>query len=270
MNLRPPELLPILLLLFTASSIVPAAARAQQSSIESLRPMAPNADPGLEVVTVKPTDPDDHNQGFGTHGQRIAIENMTVLNMICYAFSVQNNQVVNAPKWLDEARWNVDGVPDQPGVPSNKQYQRLVQKLLADRFHLQFHREQRVLSVYALTVAKSGAKLKASASAPDAPIDQTGHVGTGLQYRRYTNNNMQDFLEDLQFILSRPVVNRTNLSGRYDFMLRWSDEMQGGTDPAATPGFFTAIQEQLGLKLEPTKAPVDVMTIDHIERPSEN
>ena len=261
--------LPTLATLLLATSMLAQPAPAQQGGIESVQPMASNADPAFEVATIRPTDPSDQGQGFHLNGHRVHIENIPVLNMICFAYKLQNSQVVNAPKWLDEARWDVDGVPDQPGIPSNKQYQLMVQKLLADRFHLQFHREQRELPVYELTVLKSGSRLTPSKSAPDDGIDQTGHIGRGQQYMRYTNNNMQDFVEGLEYIVSRPVVNDTGLTGRYDFLLRWSNEMQDST-PNSAPGLFTAIQEQLGLKLVPTKAPVDVLVIDHVAQPSAN
>jgi len=190
-----------------------------------------------------------------------------VTNLICFAYSIHKSQIVNAPAWFDEVHWDIDGIPDVEGVPSLHQYQRMVEKLLGDRFALQIHHEKRELSVYVLTVAKGGPKLAVSKSDPDDSIDQTGN-GKGMM--KFTNNSMADFALGMQFMVGKPVVNETNLPGRFDFTLRWSPDELRTSEPDAAPGLYTAIQEELGLKLEPTRAPADVLVIDHAERPSQN
>jgi len=87
---------------------------------------------------------------------------------------------------------------------------------------------------------------------------------------KFTNNSMADFALGMQFMVGKPVVNETNLPGRFDFTLRWSPDELRTSEPDAAPGLYTAIQEELGLKLEPTRAPADVLVIDHAERPSQN
>lgn len=245
-------------------------AAAQDRATEALKPMARAADPGFEVATVKPADPNDHSQGFQLRGRHIFIENESVTNLICFAYSIQQSQLINASSWLENVSWDIDGVPDVEGYPNMQQYRHMVEKLLTGRFALRMHHEKRELSVYALTVAKGGVKLTQSKSTPDAPIDQTGHGDKGQQSWRFTNNTMGDFAMGMQFLVGKPIVDQTNLPGRFDFMLRWTPDELRTPDPDAPPGLFTAIQEQLGLKLDPTRAPTDVLVIDHAERPSEN
>jgi uncharacterized protein (TIGR03435 family) len=146
----------------------------------------------------------------------------------------------------------------------------MVQKLMADRFQLKFHFEKREQTVYVLSVVKAGPKLTRSQSDPNASggmgFGPPGHFGA-------TNATMGDVAGALgQGALNRPVVDQTGLTGRFDLRLTWTpDESQSATESAdAPPDLFTAIQEQLGLKLVSTKAPVDVLVIDHVEGPSAN
>jgi len=164
-------------------------------------------------------------------------------------------------------------------MPNDKQLKSMLKKLLADRFQLKFHTDKKELSVYALVPAKTGPKLtKSEADAGSLP----GLFFRGLGKLNVRNATMLDFTQLMQeAVLDRPVVDQTGLTGRWDFTLNWTpDESQfGGIGikvPApsdkvdAPPPLFTAIQEQIGLKLDPTKAPVDVMVIDKAERSSDN
>jgi len=146
----------------------------------------------------------------------------------------------------------------------------MVEKLLNNRFALRTHHEKRELSVYALTVAKGGVKLARSKSEPDAPIDQTGNLASGQQSWTFTNNTMTDFAMGMQFLVGKPVADQTSLIGRFDFTLTWTPDELRTPDPGAPPGLFTAIQEQLGLKLDSARAPTDVLVIDYADRPSAN
>ena len=155
----------------------------------------------------------------------------------------------------------------------------MVQKLLADRFKLTFHRDKKELSVFAIVVGKNGPKLTKSAGDPNG---LPGLFFRGLGDLPARNATMADFAGVMQTaVLDRPVVDQTGLSGRFDFELKWTpDETQfaglgvrvpaPSDDLAAPPDLFTAIQEQLGLKLQSTKAPVEVLVIDRVEKPSEN
>jgi uncharacterized protein (TIGR03435 family) len=231
--------------------------------------MPKDADPAFEVATIRPSNPEKTQLGFNLRGHRIAIENVTVAEMITFAYSLHPKQVVDEPAWVSTAKYDIDGVPDVEGQPNLRQYQRMVQKVLADRFDLKFHREKRNFSIYAVTVAKGGAKLAKTAD-PDSVPDQTGN-GHGSQHSmRFTNTTIENFILGTQYFLDRPMVDQTGLTGYYDITLRWSTDDGPASDPSAPPGFFTAIQEQLGLKLEPTKGPSDVFAIDQIEHPTAN
>jgi len=246
-----------------------ASASPPPQSTVPVAQMAADAHPSFEVATIKPTDPNDSNQGFHTRGHRISIENETVESLISFAYAIHAHQIVDGPAWFHSDRYDIDGVPDVEGEPNLKQYQEMVQKLLADRFQLKFHREKRELSIYAITIAKGGPKLTKS-TADNDQIDQTGN-GNGNQHRtKFTNNSMADFALGMQYFMERPVIDQTGLTGRFDFVLTWTPDASHTGDPNAAPGIFTAVQEELGLKLEPTKGPADVLVVDHVERPSEN
>jgi uncharacterized protein (TIGR03435 family) len=232
--------------------------------------MAKEADPDWEVSTVRPADPDSHSDGFHLNGRNIFIENQSVETMLLVAFGVHRKQLASVPDWVSTARWDVKGVPDVAGEPSMKQFEGMVQKVLAERFGLKFHWEKRDLSVYGVTVAKGGMKLAKSVGDPNGPPDMTGNGGVGQRMIRFTNTSMDDFAISMEFEMDKPVVNQTGLSGRYDFILNWATNETATSDPNAPPGVFTAIQEQLGLKLAPVKAQADVIVIDHVERPSAN
>jgi len=205
-----------------------------------------------------------------------------VSDILSFAYSIHQKQIVGAPAWVDTERFDIDGVPDMEGEANLKQSQGMYQKLLAERFGLTFHREKRELAVYAVTVAKSGAKLAKSKGDPEGNPDQTfTEMSSRRVTLRETNATMAEFALNMAGVMDRPVVNQTGIVGRFDFTLKWTpDETQFGSwgihfspavdDPNAEPGLFTAIQEQAGLKMEPVKAQTDVIVIDKVERPSAN
>jgi uncharacterized protein (TIGR03435 family) len=243
---------------------------AQDSATQPLMPMARDADPAFEVAVIKPSDPNDRNNGFGLEGRRISIEATSMTGLICFAYSIQRTQIVNAPQWFDDQPWDINGIPDTEGAPNWPQYRRMLQKLLSTRFGLVMHHDKRDLSVYALTVAKGGPKLEKSKSDPDALSDQSGHGVGPAQYMKFTNDSMPEFAQLLQLMGDRPVIDQTNLSGRYDFTLLWTPDVLRNTPTDTAPGLFTAVEEQLGLKLAATHAPTDVLVIDAVTRPTEN
>lgn len=232
--------------------------------------MASDADPSFEVAVIKPSDPNDSGDGFHQNGRHISIENQTVMSIICFAYAINEAQIVNAPKWFTEQRWDIDGVPDTEGEPNVNQYQRMVQKLLTTRFGVQMHHDKRGLSRYSLRVAKGGPKLAKSKSDPDAGMDENGWGQGSQRYMEFTNSNMSDLTLCLQASADKPIINETNLAGRYDFLLHWTPNEARATEPNAAPGLFTAIQEELGLKLEATRGPTDVLVIDAATQPTQN
>lgn len=204
--------------------------------------------------------------------------NASLSMLISFAYSVQATQIVNAPSWVKTDKYDVTAVPsvEQPTLAQSRV---MMQKLLSDRFKLTIHTDKKELSVYALGVDKTGPKLMKSDSSPNrSPSLLFGKLGN-LTVR---NANMRGFVSLLQeAVLDRPVIDQTGIDGRYDFTLNWTpDESQfrsigvripSPTDNAnAPPGLFTAIKEQIGLKLTAVKAPADVLVIDHVEKPSAN
>ncbi len=234
--------------------------------------MPPGATPEFEVATIKPTDPNQTSQGFGTRGERhIVCFNETVDDIISFAYGVHAQQIVGGPAWLNTNKYDVNGFPDVIGVPNLKQMRDMYRSLLTSRFNLTLHHETREISVYGLQVGKSGPKLAKSLGDPNGNPDQTvTHWTSQLIELKETNATIQEFAEMMGYLVERPVVDQTGLAGRYDFTLKWTPDGATTSDPNAPPGVFVAVGEQLGLKLEATKAMVDVIVIDHADRPSPN
>ena len=233
--------------------------------------MPPDATPEFEVATIKPTDPGWGNKGFHSNGRRISCDNETVGDIISFAYGLHVRQIVDGPGWLGTDRYDVDGVPDLIGEPNTNQMKDMYRGILSSRFNLAFHHETRPLSVYALHIGKDGPKLSKSLGDPKGQSDTTFTEWNSQAITlKATNVTMADFVWVMGMVSDRPAADQTGLAGRFDFRLRWAPEGAQPSDPNAPPGLFTAVQEQLGLKFEATKAPVDVLVIDHIDRPSPN
>jgi uncharacterized protein (TIGR03435 family) len=242
-------------------------------------PMAANANPSFEVATIKPSKPDTPGKMFSVQGRRFTTVNTTLSDIISYAYGIHSKQLIGAPAWVETDKFDVEAQPDGEGAPSDKQWKIMWQKLLADRFKLSFHRDKRELSVYVLSVSKTGQKLTKSEGDPNG---LPGLWFRGLGKLNVRNATMEDFAGLMQSaVLDRPVLNQTALPGRWDFILNWTpDDSQFAsfgvkipppTDAAnAPPALYTAIQEQIGLKLDATKAAADVFVVDHVEKPSDN
>jgi uncharacterized protein (TIGR03435 family) len=237
-----------------------------------------DANPTFEVATIKPTQEGTHFSIHPTGSGELVATDASLAYLIKFAYEVHPRQITKGPAWLDTDKYDLLAKPDIEGQPSLKQMRVMVQKLLADRLQLTFHHEKVELPVYAVTVAKGGPKLTINASNPDG---NPGYGG-GPRGMRVINSTIAEFISFvLNESLERPVVDQTGLgSARYNFVLKWTPDasqaggMAAGAPPAdnadAPPDIFTAMQQQLGLKLESTKALVDVMVIDHVEKPSPN
>jgi uncharacterized protein (TIGR03435 family) len=242
---------------------------------QRLKPMRKDASPAFEVATIKPSDPANSSSGFQIRGIHVHAQRENLRALIMFAYGVHPRQVLNPPAWADSDYFDVDGPPDEPGEPSLDQMRTMYRKLLADRFQLSCHTDKKELSVYVLAVGKNGHKLARSEQGLSDFPDQTMHGRGNLTER---NATMAEFAGMLQSaIVDRPVLDQTKLEGRFDFMLRWtpdpsqfSGRANPSDDPNAPPDLFAAMQEQLGLKLEATKALADVLVIDKVEKPSEN
>jgi uncharacterized protein (TIGR03435 family) len=231
--------------------------------------MAKGAHPTFEVATIKLSDPDSHRQGIGYHGRKVDATGQTLKSLMMFAYGVHGKQIVDEPAWASGDKYDIEGVADVPGEPDLKQMQEMYQKLFVERFGLQLKHEQREMTYYALTVAKSGARMAKAKDGDDASPDQTGE-GHGYMEMRYTANLMSDFALGMNYFTDRPIVDETGLAGRYDFTLKWMPNTVTEPEGGQIPGLFTAVQEQLGLKLELKKGMVDVLAVQEVQRPSEN
>jgi uncharacterized protein (TIGR03435 family) len=244
--------------------------------------MAPDANPAFEVATIKPSDPAHPEQIITLRGAEVITTNVTVHALINLGYWLHPKQLAGGPAWIETEKFDMAGKPDVPGQPNVDQMKVMIQKLLVDRFQLKFHFEKRELPVYAVRLAKTGAKITTSKDDPKGiPGWNFGRNPAGM-IMAFRNSPMSQFTAVLQNSTDRPVVDQTGLSGRYDFTLNFTPDaamataLSGGPpppaadNPDAAPDLFAAFQRQLGLKLEPTRAPVDVMVIDKVEKPSEN
>jgi len=248
----------------------------------------------IESATIKPSERNTPTYaGSKTHMIRMMYgrdgfeaRNVTLRAIIQEAYQVQANQIEGAEGLLDWFTFDVQVKQQEPetnGPPSAEHMvviRGFLQKLLAERAKLVFHTETKDLETYSLTVSDSGPKLQPTPAGGADDMQGSGPVRTGRQQMRMEMGGNQVFgigaqgmsSDDLAQLLSRqlgtPVVNKTGLNGRYEFNLHWSDGK--GSSGASEPSLSTAVQEQLGLKLEPQKGPTQVMVIDHIEEPGEN
>jgi uncharacterized protein (TIGR03435 family) len=244
--------------------------------------MPADAEPGVEVATIKPNNTDGSTMQVLTfRGRNLITVNSSLADLMMFAYSVQMKQIIGAPDWIEKDRYDINATPDVEGTPTADQVRIMIRKLLADRFQLKFHHDKREMSAFVLTVGKDGSKLK--------PSQPNGNLhGIGVQPARtgammFANNApipaFTSFLQSL--VLDRPVVDQTGLTGRYDLTVTFTpdDSLFNGhslgfpkpaDDVEPAPGLFDAIQQQLGLKLTAEKTQVDVLAIDHVEKPSAN
>jgi uncharacterized protein (TIGR03435 family) len=216
----------------------------------------------------------------GAH--QFVVRNHVLRTLIAAAYDLNPKAISGGPPWVDS--YHFDVLAETPGeIPPNLQEQMsMLRKLFAERFGLKFHREPKDMPVYALAVVKGGAKLKESTASADSfpagPPPLIFGVSLGSLHLPGRYATMGELASVFQrAVFDRPVIDRTGLNGRYDFDLEFAPDANifngafaGQTSDSDKPGLFTALQEQLGLKLEATKGPVDAMVIDHVEEPSAN
>jgi uncharacterized protein (TIGR03435 family) len=246
---------------------------------KQLQPMAADADPSFTTAIIKPSKPDDPSRGFTVLSGHLAAANIKLIDLISMAYEIHPKCVVGAPAWIDTDKLDITAQFNEKGEPNESQLRSMVRKLLAERFKLSFHRDKRELLVYALNKAGSGPKPAKSAADPNQLPKLTFE---DLGKLKVSNGTMQEFVNVMQFgVLDRPVLDQTGITGRWDFTLNWTpDDSQfrgmGARIPPpahaanAPPDLYTAIEQQVGLKLEAARAMANVMVIDHVERPLEN
>ena len=218
--------------------------------------------PTFQVATIKPSRPGE-SMTIQIRGHRFATTDCSFFDILKYAYGLHASQIVDGPEWLKTERFDILADPETESRPTSDEMKRMVRDLLADRFQFVFHRDKRDLPVYAIVVAKNGAKLTKSTRDPNG-IPAVSYTPGWLNAGDATMPDFASFLQ--RYVTDRPVVDQTGIPGKYDLSLHWTpDESEHG---GVFPGLYTAIQEQLGLKLEAVKAPVEVFVVDHVERPS--
>jgi uncharacterized protein (TIGR03435 family) len=243
-------------LLLACRIAIPSASLAQQ--------------PTFAVATIRPSSAEvkfEHDGKTETTPGTLRMQDVSVQTCIKWAYGVQDSQI-SGPGWIDSDKFDITAKADNPAT--EQQMKLMLQTLLADRFKLAFHHENKELKAFVLTVAKGGAKVH-PASEPNAkPFHQNSANGTVV--RSMTIREFGDFIAGP---LQKPVIDETGLTGRYDFVLDFTpylpDAKNMGPDrPDTTSILMAAMEGELGLKLESRKTEVEMMVVDHIEKPSEN
>jgi len=234
------------------------------------QPAAPNR--AFEVASIKPHEGPIRNFGVHTSGMRLTADAYNLGQLVVFAYGVKNFQVVGPPPLLNdsEARWDIVAKAEGESVPTRAEFRMMLQRLLAERFHLEIRRETRQMQVYALVVGKSGPKFKESGADAD-PIQHYGGQGSN-NVITMPKAGMADVVDALgNAMLDHPVVDQTGLSGAYNIKLTFMSNSKGtATDPGDGIDVFQAVQEQLGLKLEARTAAVEMIVVERAEKPSGN
>jgi uncharacterized protein (TIGR03435 family) len=248
------------------------------ASSQSTAPQNPTAAPTFDIAVIRPTasQPNDRTHIWSAPDDgHFKAQNVTLKQLIQFAFAIPDNRILSGPSWLNATRFDLEAKAD-PAVNSQmshltpedgkRQKQAMLQALLADRFQLTVHQETRELPIYDLVTVKGGPRTFSQANG------NTFDFGNGHMRIEGGDNTMTVLADQLSQIVGRVVVDKTGIQGRYLLNLKWTPD---GTapqpdNPDAPPSIYTALQEQLGLKLEPQKGPVPVLSIDHADPPSDN
>ncbi|MCU1338696.1 MAG: hypothetical protein JWO19_4277 [Bryobacterales bacterium] len=222
----------------------------------------------FEVATIKAAPPQSEGRtqtrmSSDTDTGRLTYSNVNLKEVIGKAYKLQQYQI-NGPDWLETDRFDV--VAKFSPHSAADQVALMLQALLADRFQLIVHRATKELPVYELTVAKNGPKFKVAEAATGISSNSNR-----TQWHVVAKVSIERFAEFLTSEAGRPVLDKTGLTGSYEMTLDWAPDNTAGNDAATLPSLFTALQEQLGLKLESTRGPVETLMVDHAARiPTEN
>ncbi len=244
----------------------------------ALLPQQPAPDlPVYDAVTIKLNNTLANGARFNTYDASFQGTNVPFKNLLVIAFEIRAGLIFGLPGWANSARFDINAKVTDPDLKvmhslSRTQRHAMLAAILSDRFHLRSHIEIKTLPVYEMVIANGGPKLTPSAPLPpDAARFTPGAMDINNNDMSATGATLVELAENLSFPLDRTVINKTGLNGRYDFHLHWSPENAPSTDnPDAPPGLLTALQEQLGLKLQPAKGPVPTLVIDHVEQPAGN
>ncbi len=279
------------LCLLLASCMLICTAAAQGRTASSSPPLATaSVDvPRFEVATIKPAVGNDGRIMMMMNPDGVSLHGIPMQMVLRGAFNVEDDRIVGAPGWVKSNRYDIEAKVDADDAPKLKDWmieQRwsMLLPLLTERFNLKYHHETRELPMYALVIAKGGSKMKESKPNDPAAKDAKHTILMNRGNLESEGTEISFLVRTLSRQLGRTVVDKTGLTGNYDYTLQWTPDdapppaagadggpphNDGGSD-AVGPSLFTAVQEQLGLKLESKKGPVDVIVIDHLDLPSEN
>jgi uncharacterized protein (TIGR03435 family) len=290
-------------LLVVAIPVVFGLLHATQSRAQSQSPNVVATSPVYEVASIKPNKSGDNRSRIMFSPDGLSATGGTLQMLIMSAYEISPHQISGAPSWLDSERYDIEAKMDSSTADELRKMsederkvarQHMLQALLADRLKLTIHRESKELPVYVLVVAKDGPKFqeaKPGDTYSNGVKGPDGHAGAGMMFGGNGTLTGQgvplvNLVRFLTRVLGRSVIDKTGLTSKYDFTLKWTEERQApmfkgteGSQPgtggisapeSSGPSIFTAVQEQLGLKLESGKGPVDILIIDHVEKPSEN
>jgi uncharacterized protein (TIGR03435 family) len=262
-EIRSDALVQILSMVCLMVLAVPAACYARQSATKTS-----NLQPKVyEVASIRPSSPDPSDVAqTAITGDRFVVENASVKRMVYMAYGISTpDYISNLPEWTNHGRFDI-----QAKLEDNTAHQTELQRtpvilraLLVDRFQFKSHYEKLDRPAYALVLDKRGSKVKEAAAADQLEMN----IRHGLIH--LSDAPMTLLIQGLSTMTGHPVVDKTGLAGRYNIDLEWAPDELGGTNDAG-PSIFTVLREKLGLKLMPIKAPIDVLVVDHIEKPSPN
>jgi uncharacterized protein (TIGR03435 family) len=245
------------------------------------KPLPEGAKLEFEVATIKPAGVSP-GLGLNVTATELRARSISLAGLITFTFELHRTQVSGLPGWAETEGYEIVAKLPQGGDPSDVQIRTMLKNLMQSRFGLSFHTEKRELSVYTISIGKNG---PAGIKMVKNTTNGQGVGGQGLGRSLFSGITMANLAAQLQLrVLDRPVIDRTGLTDRYDFTLNWRpDEFQfpslspvqreywiSSAVADGLPDLFTAVQEQLGLKLEATKAPMDILVIDKVSKPSEN
>lgn len=236
--------------------------------------MDPQLHPKFEVATIKLSDPDKHNSGFHTEGTRLFYENETMQDMLAFAYRVTARQVIGGPDWFTTKHFDIRGTADEQGIASVAQQQEMLRLLLEDRFKLKIQHEERDMVRVVITLARGERKIKPTERKDFLP-DVSCRGSASERDCTFGGVSMDLFAFAMQFLLDRPVINKTGLDGKYDFHLKFTPaDAPASADTSANtnapPNLFTAMTEQAGLHADSSKGPTEVIVVQHVELPSDN
>ncbi len=260
----------LLALALCSAGLLPSAAQAQNSP-PAPAPAAVAAGRQFEVAAIKlSSEGSGSSSGIDSGSGRIHGENVTLKRCIIGAYGVGPNQIAGGPDWIDTDRFDIQAKSDQP-TDGDSVLMVMLQYLLADRFKLAFHREDRQLPAFVLEVAKDGPKMEKSTGGEAANNTESISGKTAGVRITIRNEDMDEFARILSRSMDLPVVNQTGLDGLFNFKLSWTpDNAKATAEGVQDISIFDALPQQLGLRLRKTKVPISTIVIDHVEKPSEN